>query len=281
MWYTMRVVRFLGCAFFSEKAKAERCICSVPLYGSAVITKNYEKGTFLMQQSPRYPNVRKPFFTGLKRVLMRFKPKLRLIDRNEGRAEPGIFISNHCGTTGPFMMECYLPYHHHPWGAYQMNGSIKDRFNYLYHVLYQQKLHMKKVSSFLLASIVCVVSKAYYSGMGLISSYPDIRLTRTIRESIDYLKQNVSIVIYPENSEKGYMTELSEVYGGFAMLAKTYFRRYKKDLPIYAVYFNPETACMVVDKPTYLQSLTAKGMSDIDICSYFKDRINCLRSSTV
>ncbi|MBO5789329.1 MAG: hypothetical protein J6R42_05230 [Clostridia bacterium] len=231
-------------------------------------------------KEPKYPNKRKPFFTGLKAVLKCIRPKLTLLDRNEGQAEPGIFISNHCGTAGPFMVECYLPYSHHPWGAYQMNGDIKSRFNYLYRVLYMQKLHMKKVPSFLLASIVCVVSKAYYKGMGLISSYPDIRLVRTIKQSIACLEKNTSIVIYPENSNEGYHDQLNEIFGGFCLLSKAYYTKHHVDLPIYPIYYNKFTSRMVVDKPLYLQPLMQKGMTTGEICEFYRDHINGLKHAT-
>ena len=232
-------------------------------------------------QTPQFPNKRKPFFTALKAVLKKLKPKLRLIDRNNGQAKPGIFISNHCGTSAPFMIESYLPYSHHPWGAYQMNGNIVSRFKYLYHVLYRQKLHMARVPAFLLALIVCPVSKGYYKGMGLISSYPDLRLKKTMRRSVEYLHDNVSIVIYPENSEEGYKDELTGLHGGFAMLSRVYERKYHVDVPVYPVYFNKQTSTMIVDTPTYIGDLRKQGMSQADICEFFKNRINNLRPLTM
>ena len=231
--------------------------------------------------TPKYPNKRKPFFTALKAVLKLLKPKLHLIDHNDGKAEPGIFVSNHCGTSGPFMVESYLPYSHHPWGAYQMNGNIVSRFKYLYHVLYRQKLHMRRIPSLLLALIACPLSKGYYKGMGLISTYPDIRLKKTMRRSMEFLHDNVSIVIYPENSDEGYKEVLTELHGGFAMLSRAYERKYHVDVPVYPMYFNKQTSTMVVDTPIYIGDLRKQGMSQADICEYFKNRINDLRPLTM
>ena len=166
---------------------------------------------------PKYPNRRRPFFTLLKGFLRLIKPKTEVIDMTEGQGEPGIFLCNHSATTGPLMEELYLPYAHHPWGAHQMNGTIGERFDYLYHVFFMQKKHMKKVPAFLLASVVCVVSKAFYRGMGLISTYPDMRLTRTLEESISSLEKNVSVVIYPEDSSEGYKKKIETFFGGFVV----------------------------------------------------------------
>lgn len=230
---------------------------------------------------PKYPNRRRPFFTLLKGFLRLIKPKTEVIDMTEGQGEPGIFLCNHSATTGPLMVELYLPYAHHPWGAYQMNGTIGERFNYLYHVFFMQKKHMKKVPAFLLASVVCVVSKAFYRGMGLISTYPDMRLTRTLEESISSLEKNVSVVIYPEDSSEGYKKKIETFFGGFVVLSQLYYARHGVDLPIYSMYFSLEDRKMVISRPEYLQPMLAAGMTKEQICDHFRDKTNALYDTVI
>lgn len=225
---------------------------------------------------PQFPNKRKPFFTCIKAFLRLIRPKTEVLDLNEGKATPGIFLSNHSATSGPLMVELYLPYLYHPWGTYQMNGNIKERFQYLYHIFFRQKKHMKKVPAFVLACLLCTVSKAFYRGMGLISTYPDMRLTQTVEQSISFLADNVSIVIYPEDSSEGYKEKIETFFGGFLLLSQMYYARYGVDLPIYSMYYSNDRHKMVISQPEYVRDLLANGMTKEQICDYFRDKTNAL-----
>ncbi|MBP5209438.1 MAG: hypothetical protein J6125_01115 [Clostridia bacterium] len=204
----------------------------------------------MTKPTPAHPNKRKPFFTFIRRILRAIKPKCRLTDLTQGQGTPGIFLSNHSAATGPLMVELNLPYAHHPWGAYQMNGSIRERFRYLYHIFFRQKKKMKKVPAFLLSCLSSCLSKGIYKGMGLISSYPDLRLLRTLEASIKCLDKNESIVIYPEDSSDGYKEQIERFHGGFCLLSSLYYARRGVDLPVYSMYYSERHHRMVISRPS-------------------------------
>lgn len=156
------------------------------------------------------------FFRCVKGFLKIIKRKPKIIGLTEGTAtNKGIFISNHSAASGPLIFELYFPYYFTPWGTYEMNGNIKSRWNYLYHIYFQQKKHKSKFTSFLISIPACLVLKGFYKGMGLISTYPDSRLISTFKKSFNKLNNDETILIFPENSNQGYKEILKEYNAGF------------------------------------------------------------------
>lgn len=220
-----------------------------------------------------------PVFNKVKAIFRVFKSKPDILDLSGDFAEndePRLFIANHSAANGPFTYELYFPYTFVPWGTHEMCGNYKERWNYLYHVFYQQKLHFCKPVAFTIATLFAVISKMLYNGAELIPTYTDIRMKDTFAKSIDLLKSGRNVLIFPENSSDGYHEELKEYHPGFVLLARLYKRRTGKDLPICAVYFSGRKNRMVIDKPVYLQSLMAESklLNDLQIAEFFKDRTN-------
>ena len=225
---------------------------------------------------------RKPFFRFVKLLLKSIKRKPTIIDLNDGKAlGAGIFISNHSAASGPLVLELYFPYYFTPWGTYEMNGNIKSRFNYLYHIYFQQKKHMSKFWSFVISIPACVILKGFYNGMGLISTYPDNRLFSSFKKSFEKFSNKESVLIFPENSSQGYKEILEEYNPGFVSLSKMYFRKTNTDLPVYTCYYHKDTNVLVIDKPESIKPLLDKGMNEKEVADYFKDKTNALREKYV
>lgn len=221
------------------------------------------------------PKTKRPwhfrFFKGIFKI---FKKKVEVLDLNEGNiADKCIFVANHSGASGPFSYELFFPKYFIPWGHHQMCGNYKDRWNYLYHIFYQQKLHYNKFKSFLIATVFAIISKSIYTSVGLIGTYTDARLHSTIKKSFKVFEKNMPILIFPENSNEGYKEILEEYHSGFVTLSNLYFRRTKEDLPVYNVYYSKKLCKMVIDKPVYLNELL-KTKTPEEIAQMFVDRTN-------
>ena len=91
-----------------------------------------------------------------------------------------------------------------------------------------------------MARLFCIIAAPlaylFYRGLTLISTYPDHRFRKTIKESLKTLDNGQSLVIFPEDSSKGYFDELTYFYSGFLLLAKTAYKK-GKDVEIYLSYY--------------------------------------------
>ena len=224
-----------------------------------------------------------PIFDKFKAIFRLFKKKPEILDLSGDFTEARLFVANHSAANGPFTYELYFPHSFRPWGALQMCGNYAERWNYLYYIFYQQKLHFSKPVSFIIATLFAIISKMCYNGAELIPTYQDIRMKNTITTSLDVLKDGENVLIFPENSSDGYHEILTEFHPGFVTLAKFYKKRTGKDLPICTVYFSGRKNRMVIDKPIYLSKLIEerKVFNDSQIAEYFKDRINELGAKYV
>ena len=187
-----------------------------------------------------------------------------------------IIVSNHENKGGPMVYELNLPVFHASWGAYQMLGNYSSRFHYLRDVLYIQKNKVNKFKATLRAGFEAIFSIYIYKGMKILPSFPDARLRKTLKYSIDMLEAGNAVSVYPEDSNSGYFEEMKHFFPGFVMLAQQYYKKTGEDLPVFPVYYGKKKKKIVVGKPLYVQDLVKEGLDREQIADTFRLQVNQL-----
>lgn len=187
-----------------------------------------------------------------------------------------IVLCNHEGTNCPRMIEWWYPRDYRFWGAYEMNSGMRSMSNYLRNVFYPLKKRWKKFPSQVVGFLGTPITTVIYKGLHLISIYKDMRFKTTIEESIETLKANQSIIIFPEDSTNGYQKVLQGFHPGFVALMQIAYTRHNMDLPIQVMYWHRATNTFVVDENIYMTSeLLKKFNNDKEaICKFLCDRCN-------
>ncbi len=219
------------------------------------------------------PKRKQPVFKFFKAIFRLFY-KCNVLSIDGEVPEKSIIVANHSAKSGPMALEINYPVFNVKWGAYQMLGNYKSRFLYLRNVLYIQKCGKNKFVATLKSLFEALFSKMIYKGMKIFPTFQDGRLKDTIKASLDVLNQNMSIMVFPENSNSGYFDELIELFGGFVILAEQYYKKTGEDLPIIPVYYYKKTKQIIIGKRSYVQQLKAQGMDRDAVCEYFKNEIN-------
>lgn len=198
---------------------------------------------------------RRPFFRFVKMIgrLIVKKPTIEYLGEKPNSV--CILLSNHSGASGPANLELYLPTQFRMWGTFENCGKYRDRWNYLFHVYYGQKKKKSKFMCFILATILTPILGMVYKGLQIIPTYPDHRLSSTIRTSIDEFEKGRSILIYPENSSDGYHEVLKEFHPGFWYLAKRYYEKTGNDIQIVHMYYHRNSKRLIIGKPRYYTEL--------------------------
>ncbi len=192
---------------------------------------------------------------------------------------PSIILSNHEGTDAPMALEIYLDKPLRMWGAHEMNSGIVKLYKYQTNVYYHEKKHWNIHLARLFCLIASPLTNMFYSGLDLISTYQDGRFIKTIRESIDSLKQGDNIVIFPEQSDRGYLKELEGFHAGFVLLAEQ-CRKEGLDVPIYVSYFKKEENTYIFDAPIMYSALLEKFKTRDEITKQLCLRCNELGKIT-
>ncbi len=222
---------------------------------------------------------RKLYFRALKRV-MRIKYKQpKFVFLGEKLENGAIVVSNHEGTDSPMALEIYYDAPMRMWGAYEMNSGLKNIYKYQTKVYYHEKKHWNLGLARLFCLLASPLTLLFYSGFDLISTYKDGRFIKTIKESIEAIKQGDNVIIFPEDSTKGYLAELEGFHAGFVLLAE---QCYKKgiDAPIYVSYYRKSDKTYIFDKPVYYSQLAKEYGSKEEIADALRLRCNQLGKMT-
>lgn len=220
---------------------------------------------------------KQPVFSFTKTILKLFLKKPKKIINLAGELEPrSIIVANHSAKKGPLFLELYFPLYHYVWGAGEMLGNYKSRFDYLRDVFYVKKRGFNKFVATILATFEAMFSPLVYRGMRVLPTYTSGRLLSTVNKSIAALKEDISILIFPENSDGGYLDEMTEFFSGFVLLAQSYYHKTGEDVPIYPVYYHIKKRILCIDKPCYVGELAAQGLNRNEIAEIFRQKVNDL-----
>lgn len=168
-----------------------------------------------------------------------------------------VVLSNHEGTDSPMSLELYMDKPLSMWGAHEMNSGLIEMYKYQTRVYYHEKKHWNLHLARLFCLLASPLTNLFYKGISLISTYKDNRFFRTVKESFSAIEQGRNIVIFPEDSNKGYLKELEDFFGGFYVFAEYCYKK-GIDVPICVSYFKKEELQYVFDQPIKYSELMKK-----------------------
>ena len=221
------------------------------------------------------PKRKQPVFRVVKAILRLFI-RVKVEDRCGNIPERAIVVTNHSAKMGPLVFELYYPRFNVKWGAHQMLGNYKSRFLYLRDVLYMQKLGKRKFSSTVKALFEACFSKMLYKGIKVIPTYTDGRFLFTIRSSLNVLGEGMSVMIFPEDSAKGYFDELTGAFAGFVALAEQFYSKTGEDVPVIPAYYHKRSKRIIINPALSVQELRKEGLNRYQIADRVKDEINSI-----
>lgn len=218
----------------------------------------------------------------LKRIIKIFYKKTEFIYLGEEIEGPSIIICNHEGSKSPLSWDLHSGKNVALWGTYEMNSGLKTNYPYLSKIYF----HQKKGWNLFLARLFCIiaspVTNLIYKRLDVISTYPDARFKKTIKQSIKYLKEDRNIVIFPEMSETGYFKKLIGFHEGVVFFLDLLKKR-GIDVNVYVSYYNKEKNVCLVDKPEKYSKISENYLSRKDLAQKLCDKCNSLgeKSSSV
>jgi len=216
---------------------------------------------------------RKLWFRRLKTLLRLFIKEPEFVYLGEEMKDQAFFLSNHVGSSVPLAMELYSNVPFRFWGTYEMNSSLPTVYRYLSYTYYYKKQHWNLTLARLFCLIAAPLVWVFYRGLNLIPTYPDMRFHKTIRESLDVLKDDQSLVIFPEHSADGYFDELVLFHPGFVLMAEQSLKA-GMDLPVFLAYYRKPERRFIVDKPMLISELLKIGETREAIAEKLRIRCN-------
>ena len=218
---------------------------------------------------------RKKRYEFLKKIMKGRYKKPQFVYLGKELEEPAIIISNHEGTDAPMSLELWCDTTMRMWGAHEMNSGLVKMYKYQSRVYYHEKKHWNLHLARLFCLIASPLTNLFYKGLNLISTYNDVRFVKTLKESHKSLQRGESIVVFPEDSTKGYLKELEGFHNGVVLLAEYCYKK-GMDLPIYVSYFNKATMQYIFDTPVMYSKLLSTYITRDAISQHLLYRCNKL-----
>ena len=229
----------------------------------------------------KQPKLKQPFFPFVKKILKVFYKKPQIINLAGDIDDKSIVLCNHNEKKGPVYLNLYFPKELAIWGAHEMLGNYKSRFLYLRDIFYVKKRGFNKFGATILSSFEAIFSPLFYKGLRVLPTFQDVRILKTFSMSDKALEDGVSVLIFPEDSDNGYLDVLTSFHTGFVVYSTAHFKRTGEDLPIYPSYYNVKTRRLVIDKPYFANKMLDEGKTKEQIAEIVKDKINSLREYTL
>lgn len=216
----------------------------------------------------------KRWYRNLKRIMRHFIKKTEFIYIGEQFKEGTLILSNHEGTKAPLAWELYNSTPVRFWGNEEMNSGLKRLYRYQTKVFYHGKLHWNIHLARLFCLIASPLTNMFYCGIKPISIRAGFGLKQTITDTIDCVSERKeNIVIFPEDSTKGYLEVLEGFHPGFILLCEQCLKK-GIDLPIAVSYFRKADKKYIIDQPILYSTLKAKYQTKEELAQALCDRCN-------
>ena len=189
--------------------------------------------------------------------------------------EPILLLSNHVGKQAPSKLVLYYPRDFRMWGTHEMTEGLKAEHKYLRTTYYHEKKHLPKWLANIVATIVAPFVNAFHKGMGMIPTYTDQRFMTTLKRSAQAYVKGRDIVVFPEDSSKGYKDRIEKFFCGFVSLLKLLSRK-GYDVPIVVTYFNRKDNTFYFSEKFTFGELTEKYGTDEEIAEALRNVMNSL-----
>lgn len=220
------------------------------------------------------PKKKQPVFSCVKGVIKLFVKKVKVVVLGGEIKEPTLFLANHANKMGPVIYELFFPVYTVKWGAHEMLGSYKERRSYLKDILYIKKNKKGKVYASVKATFEAIFSGAMYKGLKFVGTYRNAGAFKTVKKTCDILNNDISVMVFPENSDDGYFDEMVSFYPGFVPVAEQMKKRHGKDVAIRPVYYHKKKSLIVIGKEFLFSQFKAMNLKREEIAEFFKERVN-------
>lgn len=163
--------------------------------------------------------------------------------------EPAVYICRHSNLKGPILSMVNLPMPVHPWAYYvwcDKEACRKQCSEFTFSVRFGWRKWIADAVAWLIA--------APFSGLirsaGSIPVYRNsLRVRETFKLSVEALKKGESLLIFPDVNYTTQLGDAGELYQGFLMLERMYFKEMGKHLPFVPMHISDEERKLVLDEP--------------------------------
>ena len=189
------------------------------------------------------------FLRGLIRV---FTYRMRVEWRQPFTGEPSVFVCNHAGAFGPIDICAKFPGADqlHPWMNAQVLSAREVPAYVRQDYWWKPGCRLAPLYNATLPYLAAAILPPIVRTAPTVPVYHDMRVMRTLRESLRVLKSGEHLVIFPQQPA-GYQQHYDELNRGFLQIAPAYARTTGKALAFWPVNIDYKNRVFRVSAPLY------------------------------
>lgn len=210
-------------------------------------------------------------FRMIKRLVRLFYGKMDIVGMENLPKNNAIIVGNHTQMNGPIAGELFMPDNCYIWCAGQMM-NWKEVPEYAFTDFWSQKPKWTHPLYKLLSYIIAPLAVCLFNNARTIAVYRDMRIMSTFKESINMLKNDTNILIFPEKDEK-HNNILYKFQENFIDVAKLYYKKTGVELTFVPMYIAPKLKKMYIGKGIKYDSQNKIEDERKRICTYLSDEI--------
>lgn len=175
------------------------------------------------------------FIRGLLRL--HYKYRYHIPDRSEF-AEPAVYVCRHSDNDGPIITMVNLPLPLHPW-SYHVWCDEKECYKQCVDYTFTVRYGWSERKAKWVASLISKPFSALIRSAGSIPVYRNsLKVRDTFKDSVEAMKRGESLLIFPDVDYDSKDGKTGELYEGFLMMERLYFRETGKHVPFVPVRIN-------------------------------------------
>ncbi len=185
---------------------------------------------------------------------------LRLLPRNryqtpprEAFTEPAVYICRHSDAKGPIASIINIPIEVHPWSFHvfcEVESCRKHYAEYTFHV----RFGWSKFKSELVARLGAAPFTALLHSVGAIPVYRNsAKIYNTFKQSVAALKNGESVLIFPDVDYTKTDGDTGDLYDGFVILERMYFKETGKHLPFVTMHISDAKRSVFLGEPVMFE----------------------------
>lgn len=171
----------------------------------------------------------------------------------EAFAEPAVYICRHSDAKGPLYSMLNIPMEIHPWTFYvfcDVKNCYKHYSEYTFPVRFGWSQWKSKFVSWLGAGAFT----ALLHSAGAIPVYRNaMKIYTTFKLSVAALKKGESVLIFPDIEYTKTEGETGQLYDGFVILERMYFKETGKHLPFVPLHISSEKKSLFLGEPVLFE----------------------------
>ena len=216
-------------------------------------------------------------FKTVRGLVRLFYGKTEIVGLNNLLDKNTVYVSNHAQMNGPIVSELFMPDNCYIWCAGEMM-HLKEVPEYAFNDFWSEKSKYSKPFYKLLSYIIAPLSCCIFNNARTVAVYHDARILGTFRETVNMLKNNRKIIIFPEKKETN-NNIVNKFQENFVDIARLYYKRTGIELNFVPMYVAPDLKKMYIGKVTKYNADNTPESERIRITNYISDEITRIARS--